>query len=316
MGAAARRLADHVVVTSDNPRSEDPDAIIAAIVAGRRARRRRRWAESLARWRSSPTAARRSSARWSSRGRATSCMIAGKGHEQGQEFEGGRKIPFDDREVAREALRARSARSPGLRRPVIELTPEEIALPARALLVAGPAGRAGTDAAGARGRRLARWRRRATCSSGIAGERATAARSPSAIEAGAGAWSSRPSTPAARRRSRSGARAGDRGRRPARRAGRARAPLGARARGARSAHGRASPARPARPRRRTSSRRCCARVHGGALHANPANYNTEIGLPLTVLEAAGDTRVLVLEMAMRGMGQIRELREIARPRSA
>ena len=33
-------------------------------------------------------------------------MIAGKGHEQGQEFEGGRKIPFDDRDVAREELRA------------------------------------------------------------------------------------------------------------------------------------------------------------------------------------------------------------------
>ena len=31
-------------------------------------------------------------------------VIAGKGHEQGQEFEGGRKIPFDDREVAREEL--------------------------------------------------------------------------------------------------------------------------------------------------------------------------------------------------------------------
>ena len=33
-------------------------------------------------------------------------MIAGKGHEQGQEFEGGRKIPFDDRVVAREQLHA------------------------------------------------------------------------------------------------------------------------------------------------------------------------------------------------------------------
>ena len=33
-------------------------------------------------------------------------VIAGKGHEQGQEFEGGRKIPFDDREVAREELLA------------------------------------------------------------------------------------------------------------------------------------------------------------------------------------------------------------------
>ena len=34
-------------------------------------------------------------------------MIAGKGHEQGQEFESGRKLPFDDVSVAREALRAR-----------------------------------------------------------------------------------------------------------------------------------------------------------------------------------------------------------------
>jgi UDP-N-acetylmuramoyl-L-alanyl-D-glutamate--2,6-diaminopimelate ligase len=32
-------------------------------------------------------------------------VIAGKGHEQGQEFEDGRRIPFDDREVAREELR-------------------------------------------------------------------------------------------------------------------------------------------------------------------------------------------------------------------
>ena len=36
-------------------------------------------------------------------------VIAGKGHEQGQEFEGGRKEPFDDVTVAREALRAATA---------------------------------------------------------------------------------------------------------------------------------------------------------------------------------------------------------------
>jgi UDP-N-acetylmuramoyl-L-alanyl-D-glutamate--2,6-diaminopimelate ligase len=36
-------------------------------------------------------------------------VIAGKGHEQGQEFEGGRKIPFDDRDVAREELRRLAA---------------------------------------------------------------------------------------------------------------------------------------------------------------------------------------------------------------
>jgi UDP-N-acetylmuramoyl-L-alanyl-D-glutamate--2,6-diaminopimelate ligase len=36
-------------------------------------------------------------------------VIAGKGHEQGQEFEGGRKVPFDDRVVAREELRSLAA---------------------------------------------------------------------------------------------------------------------------------------------------------------------------------------------------------------
>ena len=52
---------------------------------------------------------------------------------------------------------------------------------------------------------------------------------------------------------------------------------------------------------------------GGRVHANRENYNTEVGLPLTVLEAGEGTEVMVLEMAMRGMGQIRELARIARP---
>jgi len=47
--------------------------------------------------------------------------------------------------------------------------------------------------------------------------------------------------------------------------------------------------------------------------ATPQNYNTEIGLPLTVLGAPADTEVLVLEMAMRGAGQIAELAAIAEP---
>ena len=49
------------------------------------------------------------------------------------------------------------------------------------------------------------------------------------------------------------------------------------------------------------------------VHRNRENWNTEIGLPLTVLEAAEDTDVLVLEMAMRGEGQIAELVAIAEP---
>jgi UDP-N-acetylmuramoyl-tripeptide--D-alanyl-D-alanine ligase len=51
----------------------------------------------------------------------------------------------------------------------------------------------------------------------------------------------------------------------------------------------------------------------GRVHANSENLNTEIGLPLTVVEAPDDTELLVLEMAMRGAGQIAELGAIAEP---
>jgi UDP-N-acetylmuramoyl-tripeptide--D-alanyl-D-alanine ligase len=54
----------------------------------------------------------------------------------------------------------------------------------------------------------------------------------------------------------------------------------------------------------------------GRVHANRENLNTEIGLPLTLLEAPADTELLVLEMAMRGPGQIAELAAIAEPRIA
>ena len=54
-------------------------------------------------------------------------------------------------------------------------------------------------------------------------------------------------------------------------------------------------------------------VAGGRAHANRENWNTEIGLPLTVLEASQGVELMVLEMAMRGMGQIGELARIAQP---
>jgi UDP-N-acetylmuramoyl-tripeptide--D-alanyl-D-alanine ligase len=54
----------------------------------------------------------------------------------------------------------------------------------------------------------------------------------------------------------------------------------------------------------------------GRVHANRENLNTEIGLPLTLLEAPAETELLVLEMAMRGSGQIAELAAIAAPRIA
>ena len=96
MGDAARRLADRVVVTSDNPRSEQPEAIIDEVMegAGPEAEREvdRRRAITRVIEEAEP---------------GDVVVVAGKGHEQGQEFENGRKEPFDDVTVAREALRAR-----------------------------------------------------------------------------------------------------------------------------------------------------------------------------------------------------------------
>ncbi len=96
MGEIAAAGADVLVVTDDNPRSEDPAAIRAAILAGTtggRAEvvevgdRRAAIAEAVGRARSGDVV-----------------LIAGKGHETGQEV-AGVVLPFDDRAVAREALR-------------------------------------------------------------------------------------------------------------------------------------------------------------------------------------------------------------------
>jgi UDP-N-acetylmuramoyl-L-alanyl-D-glutamate--2,6-diaminopimelate ligase len=94
MGEVAARLADLAVVTSDNPRSEDPDAIIADILAGTagqpnvivEADRAAAIGTALATARTGDVV-----------------IIAGKGHEGGQEV-GGRLLPFVDAEVARAAL--------------------------------------------------------------------------------------------------------------------------------------------------------------------------------------------------------------------
>jgi UDP-N-acetylmuramoyl-L-alanyl-D-glutamate--2,6-diaminopimelate ligase len=94
MGKVAYDIADVVIVTSDNPRSEDPLAIIQDVLQG------------------TGTDVEIDPDRRSAIGRAIEVaapgdvvVIAGKGHEQGQDV-GGEKLPFDDRVVAREALRA------------------------------------------------------------------------------------------------------------------------------------------------------------------------------------------------------------------
>ena len=66
---------------------------------------------------------------------------------------------------------------------------------------------------------------------------------------------------------------------------------------------------------KTSTKDILAALLTGHLrtHANRENLNTEIGLPLTILEAPEDTEAMVLEMAMRGEGQIAELVGVAEP---
>src|SRR4051812_42586324 len=99
MGEIAARLADVALVTSDNPRSEEPEAIIAEILAGIPADAPARIEHDADRRASIHRAVELA-------GRGDVVVIAGKGHEQGQEFAGGRKEPFDDVAVAREALQA------------------------------------------------------------------------------------------------------------------------------------------------------------------------------------------------------------------
>jgi UDP-N-acetylmuramoyl-tripeptide--D-alanyl-D-alanine ligase len=67
---------------------------------------------------------------------------------------------------------------------------------------------------------------------------------------------------------------------------------------------------------KTSVKDICHALLPLRVHASPENYNTEIGLPLAVLGAPRETQVLVLEMAMRGRGQIADLCEIAEPNVA
>jgi UDP-N-acetylmuramoyl-L-alanyl-D-glutamate--2,6-diaminopimelate ligase len=96
MGRAAAELSDLAIVTSDNPRSEPPERIVAEVAAG---------APPGERVEIDPDRRAAIARALAQAGPGDTVVIAGKGHEQGQEFEGGRKVPFDDREVAREELR-------------------------------------------------------------------------------------------------------------------------------------------------------------------------------------------------------------------
>ncbi|HEX5092404.1 MAG TPA: UDP-N-acetylmuramoyl-L-alanyl-D-glutamate--2,6-diaminopimelate ligase [Burkholderiales bacterium] len=98
MGEVAARLADRVLLTSDNPRSEDPLAILREISAG--------IGGSYAQ---EPDRARAIESVIGSADAADVILVAGKGHERTQEI-AGRRLPFSDAEVARAALARRGKR--------------------------------------------------------------------------------------------------------------------------------------------------------------------------------------------------------------
>ncbi|HEY7178699.1 MAG TPA: UDP-N-acetylmuramoyl-L-alanyl-D-glutamate--2,6-diaminopimelate ligase [Gaiella sp.] len=93
MGRIASELADFAIVTSDNPRSEDPLAIIDAVVAG-----------VVGDVEVEPDRAAAIARAFELVHEGDVVVIAGKGHEQGQQF-ADRTVPFDDRDAARDALR-------------------------------------------------------------------------------------------------------------------------------------------------------------------------------------------------------------------
>jgi UDP-N-acetylmuramoyl-L-alanyl-D-glutamate--2,6-diaminopimelate ligase len=115
MGAVAARLSDLVIITSDNPRSEDPDQIIEEVKRGIVVPADRTPPKGLPAPKSTPYLAivdrKEAIARAVRDARAGDLvLIAGKGHEKYQQI-GDRTLPFDDVEVAREALARRRARS-------------------------------------------------------------------------------------------------------------------------------------------------------------------------------------------------------------
>lgn len=95
MGAAARRFADHIILTSDDPRSEDPRKIIEEVADGYDLPRE------VDRWRAIERAVIAARP-------GDTVVVAGRGSEQYQIFAAGRREPFNDTGVVREMLRSRS----------------------------------------------------------------------------------------------------------------------------------------------------------------------------------------------------------------
>jgi UDP-N-acetylmuramoyl-tripeptide--D-alanyl-D-alanine ligase len=251
-------------------------------------------------------------------------VIAGKGHEQGQELAGGRKIPFDDATVAAEALEARlPLGGTAAPRPMAGHSPSRgggrvsgwdarrIAAAAGAELVRPGGARAGEapPPAAVDTRAMAPGH----LFVGLPGEHEDGgARAGEALAAGAWGVLVAPEHAQTAARGLAGDAAGVVLSHPEplrglqRLAGEWRTELGGRGAKVVAITGSTG---------KTSTKDILAALLSAAMPtaASPANLNTEIGLPLAILAAPAETRALVLEMAMRGPGQIAELTAIARP---
>ena len=103
MGRIATRLADEVIITSDNPRDEDPDVIINEIVSGADANHHIERSRSAAIYQAIKNACK-----------GDVVLIAGRGHEAYQEV-GGKNLPFSDVKVAHKVLQNLLTRAPKAR---------------------------------------------------------------------------------------------------------------------------------------------------------------------------------------------------------
>ncbi len=307
MGALAARLADLVFVTSDNPRSEEPEAIIAEILNGVGAGDGS--AASAAAGEVLAIADRRVAIgeAVAAGARGDVLVIAGKGHEQGQEL--ARRAQGALRRRRRRPRGPRAAHGDGRRDRLRGWDAPRIAAASGATLLAAGDAAAGPSAVAIDSRAIDGGE----LFVGLRGERTDGGQH-AAAALRAGAWGALIAPAHADAATVAAAEVG--------------AALLCASRTARRAPG----ARRGMARRARRGRRPGDRDHGlhrqdldqghprgAALHAGadvrraPANLNTEIGLPLAILGAPAGVRCLVLEMAMRGPGQIAELTAIADP---
>jgi UDP-N-acetylmuramoyl-L-alanyl-D-glutamate--2,6-diaminopimelate ligase len=103
MGAAAAELADVAILTSDNPRSEDPLSILSDMLAGTLSVAQRNRGHVIV----EPDRSAAIDLAIARAGKGDIVLVAGKGHERGQ-YVGGQVIPFDDRDVVARALAQRN----------------------------------------------------------------------------------------------------------------------------------------------------------------------------------------------------------------